>query len=157
MSTLFERVSRLFAAGHAGDPPLLFSDQRLEGTETFRPAAVLAAITERADEPGFLLLHRPSNMRAHPGQIAFPGGKIDHGETPVEAALREHPPQALGARLQAEILTALTNALPVAAQAAAGELSAKVAYEVGGLLEQRLQDEVRRAVADEVARLTAQD
>ena len=74
----------------------------------------------------------------------------------VEAALREHLPQALGARLQAEILTALTNALPLAAQAAAGELSAKVAYEVGGLLEQRLQDEVRRAVADEVARLTAQ-
>ena len=74
----------------------------------------------------------------------------------VEAALREHLPQALGARLQAEILTALTNALPVAAQAAAGELSAKVAYEVGGLLEQRLQDEVRRAVEDEIARLTAQ-
>ncbi len=75
----------------------------------------------------------------------------------VEAALREHLPQALGARLQAEILTALTNALPMAAQAAAGELSAKVAYEVGGLLEQRLQDEVRRAVADEVARLNEQD
>ena len=75
----------------------------------------------------------------------------------VEAALREHLPQALGARLQAEILTALTNALPVAAQAAAGELSVKVAYEVGGLLEQRLRDEVRRAVADEVARLTARD
>lgn len=72
----------------------------------------------------------------------------------VEAALREHLPQAMGARLQAEILTALTNALPLAAQAAAGELSAKVAYEVGGLLEQRLQDEVRRAVADELARLT---
>ncbi|MEO0317174.1 MAG: hypothetical protein RL404_851 [Pseudomonadota bacterium] len=72
----------------------------------------------------------------------------------VEAALRELLPQAMGARLQAEILTALTNALPLAAQAAAGELSAKVAYEVGGLLEQRLQDEVRRAVADELARLT---
>jgi 8-oxo-dGTP pyrophosphatase MutT (NUDIX family) len=53
-----------------------------------RPAAVLAAITER-ERPGLLLLHRPSTMRAHPGQIAFPGGKIDAGETPVEAALRE--------------------------------------------------------------------
>ncbi len=72
----------------------------------------------------------------------------------VEAALREHLPQALGAKLQAEILTVLTNALPLAAHATAGELSSKVAYEVGGLLEQRLQDEVRRAVADEVARLT---
>ncbi len=71
----------------------------------------------------------------------------------IEAALREHLPQALGARLQAEILTALTNALPIAAQAAAGELSGRLAYEVGELLEQRLQDEVRRAVADEIARL----
>ena len=74
----------------------------------------------------------------------------------IEAALREHLPQAMGARLQAELLTALTNALPQAAQAAAGELSAKVAYEVGGLLEQRLQDEVRRAVATEIATLTGQ-
>ncbi len=75
----------------------------------------------------------------------------------VEAALREHLPRAMGARLQAELLTALTNALPSAAQTAAGELSATVAYEVGGLLEQRLQDEVRRAVADEIARLNTHD
>ncbi|MEY5002778.1 MAG: hypothetical protein RL678_587, partial [Pseudomonadota bacterium] len=35
----------------------------------------------------------------------------------VEAALREHLPQALGAKLQAELLNTLTNALPIAAQA----------------------------------------
>ena len=88
MSDLFSRVSSLYRQGHNGTAPELFGDQRLEGVGDFRPAAVLAAITER-DEPGFLLLHRPSNMRAHPGQVAFPGGKIDPGESAVEAALRE--------------------------------------------------------------------
>ena len=28
-------------------------------------------------------------MRSHPGQVSFPGGSLDEGETPVEAALRE--------------------------------------------------------------------
>lgn len=60
----------------------------MPGATGYRPAAVLAAITER-ESPGILLIHRPSTMRAHPGQVAFPGGKIDPGEGPVEAALRE--------------------------------------------------------------------
>lgn len=89
MSVLFDHVARLYRKGHEGETPVLFGDQRLEGVTEFRPAAVLAAITDRAEDPGFLLLHRPSNMRSHPGQIAFPGGKIDPGETAVEAALRE--------------------------------------------------------------------
>lgn len=88
MSSLFDRVSQRFAAGHAAAPPELWVDPRIHDIEYFKPAAVLIAITDRA-EPGMLLLHRPSNMRAHPGQIAFPGGRIDPGETPVEAALRE--------------------------------------------------------------------
>jgi 8-oxo-dGTP pyrophosphatase MutT (NUDIX family) len=89
MSALFDEVSRLYQAGHDGPAPELFGDQRLDGITEFRPAAVLAAFTDRAKEPGVLLIHRPSNMRSHPGQIAFPGGGIDPGETPVEAALRE--------------------------------------------------------------------
>jgi 8-oxo-dGTP pyrophosphatase MutT (NUDIX family) len=88
MSKLFAHVSQLYEQGHGGEPPELFGDQRLAGIETFRAAAVLVALTERED-PGILLLHRPSHMRSHPGQIAFPGGGIDPGESPVEAALRE--------------------------------------------------------------------
>ena len=87
MSALVERLHRLHAEGHAADVPGLHSDERFGGS-TPRPAAVLAAVTERA-RPGFLMIHRPSNMRAHPGQVAFPGGKIDPGEDAVEAALRE--------------------------------------------------------------------
>lgn len=86
MSELVARLRSLHADGHAQELDSLLSDERHDGA--FRPAAVLAAITER-ERPGFLLIHRPSNMRSHPGQVAFPGGKIDPGETPVEAALRE--------------------------------------------------------------------
>ena len=87
MSALVERLRRLHAEGHAAPIDGLHQDHRAL-PDSLRPAAVLAAITER-ERPGFLLIHRPSNMRSHPGQVAFPGGKIDPGETPIEAALRE--------------------------------------------------------------------
>jgi 8-oxo-dGTP pyrophosphatase MutT (NUDIX family) len=54
-----------------------------------RAAAVLAAIVARDDGFTVLLTERATGLRAHSGQIAFPGGKIDPGETPLEAALRE--------------------------------------------------------------------
>ncbi len=84
---LIERLTRLHAEGQAA--PIEHRDEVEFAAETLRPAAVLAAMTERDDRPGFLLIHRPSNMRSHPGQVAFPGGKIDPGESPEEAALRE--------------------------------------------------------------------
>jgi 8-oxo-dGTP pyrophosphatase MutT (NUDIX family) len=36
-----------------------------------------------------LLLRRAATLRSHPGQVAFPGGRIEAGETAIEAALRE--------------------------------------------------------------------
>jgi 8-oxo-dGTP pyrophosphatase MutT (NUDIX family) len=53
------------------------------------PAAVLVPIVDRP-EPTVILTLRPETMRKHPGQISFPGGRIDPGDDgPVAAALRE--------------------------------------------------------------------
>jgi 8-oxo-dGTP pyrophosphatase MutT (NUDIX family) len=89
---LFERLSQLLAAGHARGAIPQWRDWRPPADMTLRPAAVLIAVTDRPghpDGPGVLMIQRPTTMRAHPGQAAFPGGKIDAGETPIEAALRE--------------------------------------------------------------------
>lgn len=88
MTALFDRVTDMFARGHAAAPTNLWSDPRIGEIEAFIPAAVLIAMTDR-ERPGMLFLHRPSTMRAHPGQVAFPGGRVDPGENAVGAALRE--------------------------------------------------------------------
>jgi len=46
----------------------------------------------------FLLCRRPLGMRRHPGQWALPGGRLDPGEEPLDAALRELD-EELGLRL----------------------------------------------------------
>lgn len=55
-----------------------------------RPAAVLVPLVNRESELTVLLTRRSDEMPSHPGQVAFPGGKIDPGDDgPVGAALRE--------------------------------------------------------------------
>jgi 8-oxo-dGTP pyrophosphatase MutT (NUDIX family) len=51
-----------------------------------RRGAVLLLFGSRRD---LLLTERAHDMRSHPAQVSFPGGSIDPGETPREAALRE--------------------------------------------------------------------
>lgn len=52
------------------------------------PAAVLVPIVH-GPAPGILLTKRTSTLSSHAGQVAFPGGRMDPGETAVQAALRE--------------------------------------------------------------------
>jgi 8-oxo-dGTP pyrophosphatase MutT (NUDIX family) len=54
-----------------------------------KPAAVLVPIVDRAAGPTVLLTQRTPHLSKHGGQIAFPGGRMDEGETALEAALRE--------------------------------------------------------------------
>lgn len=86
MNTLFDRLARVFEAGHAREVELL--RDAMAPPDELHPAAVLIAVTDRP-EPGVILTHRPETMRMHAGQAAFPGGRLDPGEDAVTAALRE--------------------------------------------------------------------
>ena len=52
-------------------------------------SAVLMLFGEGDQGPDLLLTERAHTMRSHPGQVSFPGGRVEPGETLVEAALRE--------------------------------------------------------------------
>ncbi len=54
-----------------------------------RDSAVLVLLGEGPLGPDVLLIERAATLRQHAGQPAFPGGVLDAGETPVQAALRE--------------------------------------------------------------------
>ena len=88
MSELFDRLTHLFEQGHSAPSPDLLSDERFADLDRTADAAVLIAVTDRED-PTVLLTQRPRTMRDHPGQVAFPGGKLNDGEHAVDAALRE--------------------------------------------------------------------
>jgi len=76
------------APGRRGDLDLDPSLWERAGVAATRPAAVLIPVVDRP-EPTVLLTQR-TELPSHPGQIAFPGGKIEPLDvTPADAALRE--------------------------------------------------------------------
>ncbi|WP_164116577.1 CoA pyrophosphatase [Sphingorhabdus sp. Alg239-R122] len=87
--TLYDRLSKALSDTH-GVYAGIQDERHFFDTQTrLIPAAVLIPVTDRA-RPGVILTQRPSNMRSHPGQVAFPGGKIDPEDHDAKAAaLRE--------------------------------------------------------------------
>ena len=70
---------------HDADPVML----KISEVRPIRPAAVLVGIVDHP-EPTVLLTQRAQHLPDHPGQISFPGGKIDKTDAdPLDAALRE--------------------------------------------------------------------
>ncbi|MCC7329869.1 MAG: CoA pyrophosphatase [Gammaproteobacteria bacterium] len=54
------------------------------------PAAVLLPLVERAPGLSVLLTRRTDHLRDHPGQVSFPGGRVERGDAgPLATALRE--------------------------------------------------------------------
>ena len=93
------------AAGDTSDFELN-PDVHLPPGRRLRPAGVLVPLVAA---PGgglaVILTKRSSALRHHPGQIAFPGGKVDAGDSgPVAAALREASEEIGLPPGQAEIL-----------------------------------------------------
>jgi len=54
-----------------------------------RPASVLIPLIEHNDGWRVILTKRASHLKHHPGQVSFPGGKVEAGESGITAALRE--------------------------------------------------------------------
>lgn len=70
-------------------------------------AAVLVPLFERDGAAVAVMIRRAEHLRANPGDVAFPGGRLEAGETAAEAAVREaHEEVSLdpaGVRLLGEI------------------------------------------------------
>jgi 8-oxo-dGTP pyrophosphatase MutT (NUDIX family) len=60
-----------------------------DDAEDVRRSAVLMLFGEGESGPELLLTERAHHMRSHPGQVSFPGGGVDAGETAHQTALRE--------------------------------------------------------------------
>ena len=70
---------------HDADPVM----RKIAEVRPIRPAAVLVPIVDHA-EPTVLLTQRAQHLPDHPGQVSFPGGKIDKTDAdPRASALRE--------------------------------------------------------------------
>jgi len=70
---------------HTIDP-----ESELHESQAKMPAAVLVPLVARRDGVTVLLTQRSENLTHHPGQVSFPGGRVEaHDSSPMATALRE--------------------------------------------------------------------
>ena len=100
--------SALAAEGLSSSDHDLNPDAQLLPERTLRSAAVLIPVIDRPAKASVILTKRSSALKHHPGQIAFPGGKVDGTDDgAVDAALREAREEIGLDRRQADVLGTL--------------------------------------------------
>jgi 8-oxo-dGTP pyrophosphatase MutT (NUDIX family) len=72
------------------DPSVLVNESNAPAVHRVN-AGVLAVLFEEPDEgeARLILTRRSTGLRTHRGEVSFPGGRLDDGEGPAEAAIRE--------------------------------------------------------------------
>jgi len=117
-----------------------------------RPSAVLVVLRDGPHGAEVLLTRRSMNLRNHKGEISFPGGRLDEGETYEDAALREAeeevalPPSSVdvvGRLLPLSTVVSLSYIVPVVARLASQLPLAPASIEVSRVLWVPLHDLVR--------------
>lgn len=88
-------LDRDVVAGRIADFPRVAADR-----PELKQAAVALCVTEADGVPTLVITRRAAGLRAHAGQWALPGGRLDAGESALDAALRELD-EELGLRLDA--------------------------------------------------------
>ena len=99
-SALRDRIAQNLAAFDREDPPRDVPDLR-------ESAVAVTVVGNPLGRACFLLTYRAAGLRRHAGQFALPGGRLDEGESPEDAARRELyeelgldlPPDAVMGRL----------------------------------------------------------
>lgn len=87
--------SRDWLATQLARPPVVMADEELPQfvhppDHQPIPAAVLVPVVNRSPGPTLMFTQRTSHLHDHAGQISFPGGRVDRGDSDREAtALRE--------------------------------------------------------------------
>lgn len=95
---------------HGADPHPALPDRRsdIPGADSF---PLTGSVAGTSGGPALLLTRRAATLRAHAGQWALPGGRIDAGESPLDAALRELE-EELGLALPATALLGVLDDYP---------------------------------------------